>query len=156
MTISPISDFSPKCIYYIIFLLAPNRFNLSLLIIIIFWYSITRLNYKYHGNRIFNIVMSCLVFLKNARTQLYISRWKWCVVHNDVWFPSGNFTLSIVLLNYCWKKFQHLVFIICLISESYGSFAPQALNQRGMSTWVRPSNSLIWKVDFCLCAPPFL
>lgn len=35
MTTSPVSDFPTKFVHFIIFLLAPNSFNLSLLIIII-------------------------------------------------------------------------------------------------------------------------
>lgn len=109
------------------------------------------------GPEFFNISMSCLVFLKNGRTQIFLGG----TVHDDVWLPLENFTLPILLLNYGWKKvflaaglYQmpdfRMLWRFCSLSTEH------KVSQGWMNPWAWLSQSLICKVDLWLKTPLFL
>ena len=78
-----------------------------------------------------------------------------------MWFPLGNFTLPISLLNNCWKKIFSAVGLyqmsdFRILWRFCSLSAEHKVSQGGMSVWAWLSCSLICKVDFWLCTPPFL
>lgn len=78
----------------------------------------------------------------------HMFRWNsvyWCVI--SFWkFHFANFTLEVLLDFF----FQQLVCVLCLISESYGGFAAQALNITcPKEGWVLECGYLVFFLQSC-------